>query len=218
MIGLYVRTSSVSQNEDRQISNLTSLVGDQAHRVYSDKGISGTIEFSERPQGQKLLKDVEDGLVTEVWFHEVSRCGRDTRDIINTLHGFVDQGVQVRVQKEGLVLLDEDKGRLNPVSGLILSVLSSVSEMENEQRRERQFEGIELRKLRGGYTGRVRGSVDSNEKFLNKSKNQKIIGLLKKGHNLSHVSSIVGCSRPLVRKVRDTFREEYGELVEMVTT
>jgi DNA invertase Pin-like site-specific DNA recombinase len=217
MIGLYVRTSSVGQNEDRQISNLTSLVGDQPHRLYSDKGISGTIEFSERPQGQKLLKDVEDGLVTEVWFHEVSRCGRDTRDIINTLHGFVDQGVQVRVQKEGLVLLDEDKGRLNPVSGLILSVLSSVSEMENEQRRERQFEGIELRKLRGGYTGRVRGSVDSNEKFLNKSKNQKILGLLKKGHNLSHVSSIVGCSRPLVRKVREIFREEYGELVEMTT-
>ena len=85
--------------------------------------------------------------------------------------------------------------------------------MENEQRRERQREGIELRKLRGGYTGRVRGSVETNEKFLSKPKNQRILGLLKKGHNVSHISSIVGCSRPLVRKVRDVFREEYGGLV-----
>ena len=79
-----------------------------------DKGVSGTIEFSERPQGQKLLKDVEDGLVTEMWFHEVSRCGRDTRDIINTLHGFVDQGVQVRSPERGVSPLRRRQGTFEP--------------------------------------------------------------------------------------------------------
>ena len=61
MIGLYVRTSSVGQNEDRQVENLTSLVGDQPYRLYTDKGVTGTIEFRERPQGQRLLRDVEEG-------------------------------------------------------------------------------------------------------------------------------------------------------------
>jgi DNA invertase Pin-like site-specific DNA recombinase len=212
MIGLYVRTSTVSQNEDRQLEALKGLVGSLPHRIYRDKGVSGTISFSERPQGSKLIKDVSEGSVSEVWFHEVSRCGRDTRDIINTLHGFVDRGVQVRIHKEGLVLLDEDTKKMNPVSGLILSVLSSVAEMENEQRLERQREGIELRKLRGGYTGRVRGSVESPDKFLSKAKNQKILALLKKGQNVSHVAAIVGSSRLLVRKVRDVAREEYAKV------
>jgi DNA invertase Pin-like site-specific DNA recombinase len=200
MIAIYARVSTWEQDESRQLESLKSLVGDRGHKVYLDK-VSGSVPFGDRPQGSKLVDDAEAGSISEVWFHEVSRSGRSTRDIINTLHGFIDQGIQVRVHKEGLTLLNPD-GTLNPVANVILSVLSSVSEMELIQKRERQREGIEIRKLRGGYPGRKRNSRDTREHFMSKPRTQRVLKLIRQHENISHIAHIAGVSRDLVRKVK----------------
>jgi DNA invertase Pin-like site-specific DNA recombinase len=202
VIALYIRTSTSEQNTSRQIAGLKELVGDKPHQVYQDKGVSGLLPFAERPMAKRLLADVEKGLITEVWGWETSRFGRNVADLISVLHGLAERGTQVRITKEGIVLLDEATRRINPVASLILSVLSSVSAMEMEQRTLRQMEGIAQRKIRGGYTGRVAGSVEPAHKFLSKSKNKRIAQMIAQGHRVSHISSIVGCSPALVRKVR----------------
>jgi DNA invertase Pin-like site-specific DNA recombinase len=202
VIALYIRTSTEGQASDRQIAGLKELVGDRPHRVYQDKGVSGLLPFNERPMAKRLLADVRKGEVTEVWGWEVTRFGRSVKDLTAVLHGLAEDGVQVRIHKEGIVLLDETTQRVNPVSGLILSVLSAVSAMEMEQRALRQREGIAQRKIRGGYAGRVVGSVEPPHRYLAKPKNRRIAELIGKGHKVAHISSIVGCSPALVRKVR----------------
>jgi DNA invertase Pin-like site-specific DNA recombinase len=201
MIALYCRVSTWEQDESRQLESLNGLVGDRKHKIYLDK-VSGSVPFGDRPQGAKLIADAEAGMVTEVWFHEVSRAGRSSRDIINTLHGFIDLGIQVKVHKEALTLLDEN-GKLNPVANVILSVLSAVSEMEIIQKRERQREGIEIRKLRGGgYPGRKRNTHDTRERMMAKPRTQRVLKLLRQHDNISHVAQIAGVSRDLVRKIK----------------
>ncbi len=200
MIALYCRISTWEQSESRQLESLSALVGDRDHKIYSDK-VSGSVPFGDRPQGAKLLEDAEAGMVTEVWFHEVSRAGRSSRDIINTLHGFIDLKIQVKVHKESITLLDQH-GKLNPVANVILSVLSAVSEMEIIQKRERQREGIEIRKLRGGYPGRKRNSHDTRERMLAKPRTQRVLKLLRQHDNISHVAQIAAVSRDLVRKIK----------------
>ena len=202
MIALYIRTSTEGQATDRQTAGLKELVADRPHRVYQDKGVSGLLPFAERPMAKRLLADVAKGEVAEVWGWEVSRFGRSVKDLTAVLHGLAEGGVQVRIHKEGIVLLDEVTRRVNPVSALILSVLSAVSAMEMEQRSLRQREGIAQRKIRGGYTGRVAGSVEPAHKFLAKPKNKRIAMLVGEGHKVAHIASIVGCSPALVRKVK----------------
>jgi DNA invertase Pin-like site-specific DNA recombinase len=202
VIALYIRTSTEGQASDRQIAGLKELVGDRPHRVYQDKGVSGLLPFNERPMAKRLLADVAKGEVTEVWGWEVSRFGRSVKDLTAVLHGLAEDGVQVRIHKEGIVLLDETTRSINPVSALILAVLAAVSAMEMEQRSLRQREGIAQRKIRGGYTGRAAGSVEPPHRFLSKPRNKRIAQMIAQGHRVSHISSIVGCSPALVRKVR----------------
>jgi putative DNA-invertase from lambdoid prophage Rac len=202
MIALYIRTSTSEQSTDRQEAGLKALVCDRPHRIYKDKGVSGLLPFHERPMAKRLLADVAKGDITEVWGWEVSRFGRNVRDLTETLYGLAEGGTQVRIHKEGITLLDEATGRINHVAALILSVLSAVSAMEMEQRSLRQREGIAQRKLRGGYTGRVVGSVEPAHKFLSKAKPKRIAAMLAQGHKTYHIAAIVGCSAALVRKVK----------------
>jgi hypothetical protein len=123
----------------------------------------------------------------------------------------------VRVVHEGLALVDEPSGRLDPAFALVLSVLSSLAELEDGEGEEVREGGVESVMLHYRRAGRRPGSAESNVKFLSKPKNRKILSLLQKGHNVSHVSSIVGCSRPLVRKVRDVFLAEQSGLSAWVS-
>ena len=66
-------------------------------------------------------------------------------------------------------------------SELMMSILSTMSAFEKSLIKERQMEGIHVRKEKGLYGGREIGSVDTPERFLSKPKNKKIIEYLEKG-------------------------------------
>ena len=63
---------------------------------------------------------------------------------------------------------------------MIISILGIVGEMERNQIRERQLEGIKIAKLKGVYKGRIEGSKEDVLAFLSKKKNIRRPGLLEK--------------------------------------
>jgi DNA invertase Pin-like site-specific DNA recombinase len=99
--------------------------------------------------------------------------------------------------------LDEN-GNEDKFSQLMMSILSTMSDFERSLIRERQMEGIRLRKEKGLYKGRQIGTTESNEHFLNKPKNQEIIKLLNRGLKYSEIQKILGCSPNLICKVNLT--------------
>ncbi len=62
-----------------------------------------------------------------------------------------------------MLTLENDKE--NPVAKMLLQMLSIGAEMENSQRKIRQFEGIQLAKIKGTYKSRVNGAK-SKPKFF----------------------------------------------------
>ena len=204
MNGIYIRTSSAEQVETRQLDHLIARMGDEPYRVFSDLGVSGAVAFEDRNGASRLMKAIESGKITTVYFHEISRAGRSTADILQTLHKMADLGCQVIIEKENIRLLNEKTGEIHPTANLTLSILSAVSTMELDQLRSRQKEGIAVSRKHHPerWTGRQKGTKESVKTFMQKSRSRSIKKLLDEGFKLSHVARILSVSPITVRKVK----------------
>ena len=195
-IGYYMRTSHYLQNIGTQVDKI-----EEGWKVYKDEGISGRISFQDRPSGKKLLHDIERGRISEVIVLRIDRLGRNTTDILNTIKLIHEHKVPITSKNEGITTLIN--GKESPMSNLLINILSSLSEFQYHQTREKTLEGIQKGKLEGKYRGRQVGSVESHEKFLSKPKVQKIKELLELNVGIRQISRIVECSPNYVYKVKD---------------
>jgi DNA invertase Pin-like site-specific DNA recombinase len=174
----YIRQSSKSQTNLRQLA--------KAHpdeTLFIDV-ISGSIPFAERPEGKKLIEAVEaveNESIKYITFHDLSRAGRSTIDVLTTLNFFQSKGVIVKIDNLGLESMVN--GKVNPIFNLITTVLSEINSLERTTLLERQAEGVYQAKLRNVYKGRVKGTTDSPEKTLETHK--RTIKALKSNPTLS---------------------------------
>lgn len=197
---LYVRVSSIGQNTERQ------KINDNDFDYVVEDVISGSVIFDERPGGRKIMKLLEDGIIKELNVWSIDRLGRNLKDILQTIDVFNDKGVPIIFINQGLRTLNED-GTENNIGKLIISILGSVAEMERNQIRERQLEGVALAKARGVYKGRVNGTKEDILTFLSKPKNKKAVELLKKGYKNIEVSRIVGIHTNTITKIKKVLNQ-----------
>lgn len=194
----YIRVSTNNQNIERQEKTNASI-------LYIDK-ISGIVEFNQRPEAKKLIRDVLNGKVTEIEIHSIDRLGRNHYDIATTLKFLEENRVNVIISNLGVTSMIE--GKKNPVFNLIANILGVLSEQERENLRERQLEGIAIAKLKGNvYRGRANGSTETKEEFLKKY--QSVIKDLNKGkYSLREVAKLNSVSLATVQKVKKILQEK----------
>lgn len=165
---LYIRISSGSQNTSRQeIKNFDG-------KVFKET-CSGVIPFKERPSGSKLVKSIESGEIDFVQVESIDRLGRDAYDIQQTIKYFEHHNCQLLISGFGLTLFNN--GELNPMFKLITDLLANIAQMERDNIRIRQKQGVALAKARGVYIGRKKGTAENSEKFLKKYK--PIVNIIK---------------------------------------
>ncbi len=196
-IAYYMRTSHYLQNIATQIDRI-----EDGWKVYKDEGVSGRISFEDRPAGKKLLDDVRKGKISQVIVLRLDRCGRSTQNILDTLNTIHSFKVPVTSLNEGITTLDTD-GNQTPMTGLLVNLLSSLSEFQYHQTREKTLAGITRGKLDGKYKGRKIGSVEPLDTFMTKPKVKKIKVMLDEGIGIRKISSIVECSTNYIYKVKD---------------
>lgn len=195
-IGYYIRTSHYLQS----LGNQTEKI-EPHYKVYQDEGVSGRIQFQERIQGKRLIEDIKKGKITSVVVLRLDRLGRDTTDILNTIKEIHDHNVPITSINEGITTLID--GRETPMSNLLINILSSLSEFQYHQLREKTLAGIQRSKLEGKYKGRKPNSKESLEKTLSKPKVKKIQELLEVGVGVRRISRIIECSPNYVYKIKE---------------
>lgn len=136
----YVRCSSATQNPERQEVLMERLGVD---KVYIDM-CSG--KNMQRPQLQAMLDFMREG--DTIIVESFSRLARSTKDLLEITDIMTAKGVEFISQKETI-------DTKTPAGRMLLTILASISQFERECIRERQQEGIELKKARGEYKGRV---------------------------------------------------------------
>jgi len=196
-VGYYLRTSHYLQNIGTQVDKI-----EDGWKVYKDEGVSGRISFQDRPSGKKLLQDISTGKISQVVVLRIDRLGRNTTDILTTIKLIHQYQIPIRSINEGITTLD-DNGKETPMTNLLLNLLSSLSEFQYHQTREKTLDGILRGKLDGKYKGRKTGSVESVDKFKNKPKVKKIRELLGSGIGVRSISRIVECSPNYIYKVKE---------------
>lgn len=194
MKGRYIRISTMSQNTARQEAkaNLDEI-------LFIDR-VSGSIPFNERPQARELLKAISNNTINFVSVCSIDRLGRNTLDVLNTIHLFHSKGVTLFVENIGLQSLTN--GRESQIFKLLSSVMSTLAEMEKNVILERINEGIAIAKLNGTYKGRVKGTVETSSEFL--AKYPKVVQLLKRTHSpsLREIAKLSDVTVNTVQKVK----------------
>lgn len=195
-IGYYLRTSHYLQNIATQIDRI-----EEGWKVYEDNGVTGRIPFKERKSAKRLLEDIKDGKIREVKVLRIDRLGRSVQDIIETINTIHSYGVPITSISEGITTLD-DKGNQTPTTGLLINVLSSLSEFFYHQNREKTLLGVELAKKQGKYRGRKPNSTEEVNKYLNKPKVKKMRELLKQGNSVRSITRVLNCSSNSIYKLK----------------
>lgn len=195
-IGYYLRTSHYLQNIATQIDRI-----EEGWKVYEDNGVTGRIPFKERKSAKRLLEDIKDGKIREVKVLRIDRLGRSVQDIIETINTIHSYGVPITSISEGITTLD-DNGNQTPTTGLLINVLSSLSEFFYHQNREKTLLGVELAKKQGKYRGRKPNSTEEVNKYLNKPKVKKMRELLKQGNSVRSITRVLNCSSNSIYKLK----------------
>ena len=204
----YVRISSGSQNNDIQVFNLPS-----DNKVFKDT-ISGSIAFSDRPEGAKIIELVKEGRIDEIYINDISRIGRDNIDVLNMIQFFTENGVNLISRREGLSTMIE--GKVNPIASLIIGILSTLAQHELERLKERQREGIARAKDRGVYSSHGGNrKEETREEFLAKPDTKKIIKYLNEGNSLRRSALLSKASLGKVQKVARVLEEIENDKVKI---
>ena len=142
---LYTRIStSINQKVDRQIVDK-----DQYDYVLMDT-CSGSIPLYERPKGSEIEKLISWGKLKELHVHSIDRLGRNTIDVLSTWKELTEKGIRIICKNPSLQNIDEN-GKEDQFSSLLIGILSTLSQYEKSTIRERQMEGIRIRKEKGLY-------------------------------------------------------------------
>jgi len=192
----YLRTSHYLQNIGTQIDKIEA-----GWKVYKDEGVSGRVAFADRPMAKKLLKDIQEGTVSQLIVLRLDRLGRDTADILSTIKLIHKQGVGIVSIKEGITTMVD--GKENPMSNLLIAILSSIAEFEYHRIKEKTLEGIARGKRMGVYKGRKRGSVEPYSTFIKKPKVRKVKLMLNEGLSIRKMCELLECSPNFIYKVKE---------------
>ena len=196
MIVLYTRVSTLEQNPDRQLTN-----SKEYDYVLTDY-CSGSIPLYERPKGSEVKKMIDNGTLTRLVIHDVTRIGRNTLDVLSIWSELTERGIVIECKNPNIRNINDD-GKVDKFSELMLSILSTMSQFEKSLIRERQLEGIKVRKEKGLYGGRRIGTVDSVQSFLKKKRSQDILNYLSKGtYSYDEISKILSVSTTTITKVK----------------
>lgn len=194
---LYTRVSTTEQNIDRQVINKNNY-----DYVLVDK-CSGSIPLFERPNGSEIEKLINRGELKELHVHSIDRLGRNTIDVLSTWKELTEKGIRIICKNPSLQNIDEN-GKVDKFSELMITILSTLSKFERDQIRERQMEGIRIRKEKGLYRGRRINTKIPPEKYIKSSRSRKILEYIDKGYTYEEISKIVPCSRTTIVKVKKT--------------
>ena len=150
----YVRTSSVGQNDQRQLD------GVKLDKTFTDTS-SG--KDTARPQLQAMLSHIRTG--DHLMVHSMDRLSRSLADLETLVKDLTARGITVTFKTQALTFpakVDGQSEKELARSILMLQMMGAVAQFERALIRERQAEGIAIAKKNKVYKGR-KPSLDAEQ-------------------------------------------------------
>lgn len=203
---IYARVSSVSerQNTERQVKDLMEYANYQKYevvRVFEEK-VSGAKKNSDRAVLQEAIEYCISQKIDILLCSELSRIGRSSFEVLETLKRLIDNKVNLYLQKEKMTLLD-DNGKPSIFAPIMIATLSCAAQLERENIQFRLNSGRRLYVEHGGRLGRKVGSVKTREQKEQEYKD--VLTYLRKGYKIKDIAALTHNSEKTVSRLRKEF-------------
>lgn len=206
---IYARTSSSGalenrQNTERQVKDLMNYAKYQQYEVVKifEERISGAKKNSERAV---LLEAIDFCITNKIDIclcSELSRIGRSSFEVLETVKRLIDNGVNLYLQKEQMTLLDDNK-KPQVYAAITLACLSCAAQLEKENIQYRLNSGRRLYVEKGGKLGRKKGSTKTTEQKEQQYK--EVLTYLRKGYGVRVTSKLTNVSESTVQRLKKEF-------------
>lgn len=199
---IFARVSSTNGTQDyeRQINDLRTLASANnwvAEAIFAEK-VSGAKKNIERIELMNMISYINSHNINKVLITELSRLGRDTLQVLQTIEILNQNRVSVFIQNYNIETLTPE-GEINPMSQFLITILAEVARMERKTIRERVASGYQNFLNNGGKVGRKMGYTKSDEAMREEYGEE--IRLLKRGYSLRNTSKLTGTSINTLRKL-----------------
>ena len=186
----YVRTSTIEQNEARQLETMEKY---KVEKIFTEK-VSG--KDTNRPKLQELIEFARENDIIVI--HSFDRLARSTKDLLYLVEMFTNKGITLISNKEQI-------DTSTPTGKLLLTVIAAINEFERTNLLERQAEGIAIAKKNGVYKGRKPIEVKDFGEYYAKWKCRE--------YTKADLMKILKISRPTLNQIF----KEYERTLETTT-
>jgi DNA invertase Pin-like site-specific DNA recombinase len=194
---IYCRVSTADQSCERQERELTAFAaraGYEVVGVYKETGSGVKLDRAERKKVMALAQACE---IDAILVTELSRWGRSTLDLLNTLRELESRRVSV-IALNGMTFdLSTPHGRM------MATFLSGIAEFEHDLISERVKSGLAAAKARGKKLGRQPGQRPKSDRL-----SAQVLARIAEGRSYRLIGRELGLSKNTVSDIAKRNRME----------
>jgi putative DNA-invertase from lambdoid prophage Rac len=186
-VAIYCRVSTNDQSCERQERDLLAYAKRANFEVVGifKETISGVKE--QRAERKKLMALAQDRQIGAILVTELTRWGRSTMDLMQTIHELEAWNVSLIAQTGIQFDISTAQGKL------LASLMASLAEFERDLLRERVRSGLAAAKARGKKLGRQQGERPKSDKLT-----PTVLRLLKEGKSYRKIATELNLSKNTV--------------------
>ena len=193
---IYARVSTSDQSCDRQISELTAFAERSDFDVIDifKETASGT--SANRSARNRLIDLAQARKVDAILVTELSRWGRSTQDLLDTMNKLAGWKVSVVAMSGMTFELETPHGRM------MATMLAGIAQFERDLLSERVKSGLAAARARGKKLGRQPGQRPKSDKLA-----PKVIQAVTDGRSYRWIARDLGINKNTVLEIMKRHRE-----------
>ncbi|SKA39270.1 recombinase family protein [Consotaella salsifontis] len=187
---IYCRVSTADQSCERQERDLTAFAdraGYEVAAIFKETGSGARLDRAERKKAIALAQARQ---INAILVTELSRWGRSTIDLLNTLRELEGWKVSVIAMNGMTFDLSSPHGRM------LATFLSGIAEFERDLISERVKSGLAAAKARGRRLGRQTGERPKSDRLA-----PKVMALVAEGRSYRWIARDLGISKNTVNDI-----------------
>jgi len=187
---IYCRVSTADQSCERQERDLTAFAargGYDVAGIFKETGSGAKLDRAER---RKIMALAQARQIEAVLVTELSRWGRSTIDLLNTLRELENWKVSVIAMNGMTFDLSSPHGRM------LATFLSGIAEFERDLISERVKSGLAAAKARGRKLGRQPGQRPKSDKLA-----PKVLALIAEGRSYRWIARDLAISKNTIADI-----------------
>ena len=188
-VAIYCRVSTDDQSCERQERDLRAFAKRAGHKIVGVFKETASGAHNDRVERKKVMELARAHKIGAILVTELSRWGRSTQDLVQTLDDL--HGWKVSVLAQTGLSFD-----LSTASGkLMRTIMAGLAEFERDLIRDRVMSGLQAARARGVVLGRKVGQRPSDKKAT------RVLAMHKEGLSYRLIGRNVGLSKNTVMEI-----------------